>query len=181
MTVNMLIQIDKLVQLLESPVFTCMLTWRSFINPVILTSHRSPPSTPRAREIPLSLQMPLRRPDAPPPKLRLRSPQESPQQRQQHRLPTRRTTQHGAGRAVHLIGFLRPFQRRTPQRTRRINPVGRPPRQIQVRPGTCPACPARSAAPPPRRYGYTQQPLSNGCPLRRRDGPYSHSRSTRSP
>ena len=25
MTVNMLIQIDKLVQLLESPVFTCML------------------------------------------------------------------------------------------------------------------------------------------------------------
>ena len=29
MTVNMLIQIDKLVQLLESPVFTCMfMTWR---------------------------------------------------------------------------------------------------------------------------------------------------------
>lgn len=29
MTVNMLIQIDKLVQLLESPVFTCMLIiWR---------------------------------------------------------------------------------------------------------------------------------------------------------
>jgi hypothetical protein len=29
MTVNMLIQIDKLVQLLESPVFTCMCLQRS--------------------------------------------------------------------------------------------------------------------------------------------------------
>jgi vacuole morphology and inheritance protein 14 len=29
MTVNMLIQIDKLVQLLESPVFTCMLLCRN--------------------------------------------------------------------------------------------------------------------------------------------------------
>ena len=27
MTVNILIQIDKLVQLLESPVFTCMCSW----------------------------------------------------------------------------------------------------------------------------------------------------------
>ena len=29
MTVNILIQIDKLVQLLESPVFTCMHLYRS--------------------------------------------------------------------------------------------------------------------------------------------------------
>ena len=30
MTINMLIQIDKLVQLLESPVFTCMCSRRSY-------------------------------------------------------------------------------------------------------------------------------------------------------
>ena len=33
MTVNILIQIDKLVQLLESPVFTCMLLTRPSVRP----------------------------------------------------------------------------------------------------------------------------------------------------
>ena len=47
MTVNMLIQIDKLVQLLESPVFTCM---RPAFLPSNLNTkmHRSPHAAPRA-------------------------------------------------------------------------------------------------------------------------------------
>lgn len=53
MTVNMLIQIDKLVQLLESPVFTC--TSLSITKPQHLTTHRPPPPTPRARKTPFPL------------------------------------------------------------------------------------------------------------------------------
>jgi hypothetical protein len=53
MTVNMLIQIDKLVQLLESPVFTCQFSyyyWEYALNPL-----RSSSSAPRTRKIPLPL------------------------------------------------------------------------------------------------------------------------------
>jgi hypothetical protein len=53
MTVNMLIQIDKLVQLLESPVFTC--TSLSITKPQHLTIQRPPPPTPRARKTPFPL------------------------------------------------------------------------------------------------------------------------------
>jgi len=50
MTVNMLIQIDKLVQLLESPVFTCRLL-PSASRP-LLTSSRSPTPASRTRKYP---------------------------------------------------------------------------------------------------------------------------------
>lgn len=66
MTVNMLIQIDKLVQLLESPVFTCKLP-----NPVNYTLYltddkiRSQTPTIRTRSFPVSVQMPLWYPYAP--------------------------------------------------------------------------------------------------------------------
>lgn len=72
-TVQMLVQIDKLVQLIESPVFTCTLFAPP--NPILCTvaqfSDRYPTPTPRTREIPLSLQMPLWHPNAPPSKFRL--------------------------------------------------------------------------------------------------------------
>lgn len=71
MTVNMLIQIDKLVQLLESPVFTCT-PLLSISTSRILIGNRSSSPTPRTGEISLSLQMPLRRPDALTTKFRLR-------------------------------------------------------------------------------------------------------------
>jgi hypothetical protein len=82
MTVNMLIQIDKLVQLLESPVFTC--TFLSINTTPISEANpnRSPSPAPRTRKIPLPLQMSLRRPDAPAPELCLRRPQEPSKQRQ---------------------------------------------------------------------------------------------------
>lgn len=46
MTVNMLIQIDKLVQLLESPVFTCPFLSTKTIPVSAANPNRSPPPTP---------------------------------------------------------------------------------------------------------------------------------------
>jgi len=49
MTVNMLIQIDKLVQLLESPVFTCKpLLFEMHRNVLLTILSRPPHATPRA-------------------------------------------------------------------------------------------------------------------------------------
>jgi vacuole morphology and inheritance protein 14 len=57
MTLNMLIQIDKLVQLLESPVFTCLF---SFLFLCIPTNfHRSSVTTPGARPSSVPIQVPL--------------------------------------------------------------------------------------------------------------------------
>ena len=55
MTVNMLIQIDKLVQLLESPVFTCR--WTPFVTWIVAANRpcRSPSPTPRTRPLSISL------------------------------------------------------------------------------------------------------------------------------
>lgn len=58
MTVNMLIQIDKLVQLLESPVFTCKYLSETSMD-ILTTPSSSPNSAARTREIPISIQMPL--------------------------------------------------------------------------------------------------------------------------
>lgn len=94
MTVNMLIQIDKLVQLLESPVFTCTSPSHSYSFPPsknrLIRIGRPPSPTPRAGKVPPSLQMPLRPPDAPPPVLRLRGAEEPSEQRQRHRLSPHR-------------------------------------------------------------------------------------------
>lgn len=57
MTVNILIQIDKLVQLLESPVFTC--TSSAHLHDTLLTSSRPPSPTTRAGQVSPPLQMPL--------------------------------------------------------------------------------------------------------------------------
>lgn len=94
MTVNMLIQIDKLVQLLESPVFTCKTIHHPpTIDPSLTHPNRSPPPTSRTRKISLPLQMPLRRAHAPPAKLGLRRAEKPSKQRQQHRVSPRWTAQ----------------------------------------------------------------------------------------
>ena len=62
MTVNMLIQIDKLVQLLESPVFTCKYRPASYNR--LLTLFRPSASTSRARKISSFVQVPVRSLDA---------------------------------------------------------------------------------------------------------------------
>lgn len=76
MTVNMLIQIDKLVQLLESPVFTC---WFHPLPNVCLFANicRSPPPAIGAGKVSTSVQVSLRTPDAPTAICCFRSPQES--------------------------------------------------------------------------------------------------------
>lgn len=90
MTVNILIQIDKLVQLLESPVFTCTL-YQPPISALTNKTHARPPApTPRTREIPAPLQMPLRAAHAPPAILGLCRAEEPPQQRQLDRIPPHR-------------------------------------------------------------------------------------------
>lgn len=58
MTVNMLIQIDKLVQLLESPVFTCMLP-HLILEYLSLTLNRPPASTSGTGEVSAPIQVPL--------------------------------------------------------------------------------------------------------------------------
>lgn len=55
MTVNMLIQIDKLVQLIESPVFTCKLLDSNSELTKGLINDRSAHATARTGEIPASL------------------------------------------------------------------------------------------------------------------------------
>ena len=76
MTVNMLIQIDKLVQLLESPVFTCMsIIWRFVWTS--LTWDRPPSAAPRARKVPTFVQMSLWATYATPSILCIRSAEES--------------------------------------------------------------------------------------------------------
>lgn len=80
MTVNMLIQIDKLVQLLESPVFTCKHCCHHDRNPTD-TDNRPPPATPRTRPLPLPLQMSLRSSHAPPSIISLCCAQKPSQQR----------------------------------------------------------------------------------------------------
>ena len=81
-TVSLLIQIDKLVQLLESPVFTCapgptLLDFRA-------ESHLSSPatSTPGAGPLPIPPQGDVRPPHAPAPEQRLRHSTESTERRQ---------------------------------------------------------------------------------------------------
>lgn len=77
MTVNMLIQIDKLVQLLESPVFTCKHPTRLYYSP--LTNGRSTSPAPRTRSLSLPLQVPLRTAHAAPTVVRFCGAQEPPQ------------------------------------------------------------------------------------------------------
>ena len=84
MTVNMLIQIDKLVQLLESRVFTCECVADTLYTR--LTRFRSSIATPRTGAISVSLQMSVWSLDASPAIVRLCGAEESSQQRQRHRL-----------------------------------------------------------------------------------------------
>lgn len=77
MTVALLVQIDKLVMLIESPVFTCKRIDRTPYGPS-LTDHlpacSSAIATPRARETPLPLQVSIRPAYASPAKQRFRIP-----------------------------------------------------------------------------------------------------------
>jgi hypothetical protein len=86
MTVNMLIQIDKLVQLIESPVFTC-----TFLRPLFrcgwlangwVLCEPLRPSSPAAGagEIPTPIQVPLRTSDAAAAVVGICSPKEQTQQ-----------------------------------------------------------------------------------------------------
>lgn len=77
MTVNMLIQIDKLVQLLESPVFTCMPTFSAATDDA--DSSRSTFTTSGTREVSTSLQMPIRCSYATSTIIRICSVEESPE------------------------------------------------------------------------------------------------------
>lgn len=79
MTVNMLIQIDKLVQLLESPVFTCK-SHNKYLDP-LLTKLRSSAPTTRTGKIPSSIQVPLWGSDAPATVVCIRGTQEPFEQR----------------------------------------------------------------------------------------------------
>lgn len=69
-TVSMLIQMDKLVQLLESPVFTCK-TRKSYARPwknwkrFWHVTYRSPPAVTGTREVSVSVQVSVWHPDAP--------------------------------------------------------------------------------------------------------------------
>ncbi len=90
MTVNMLIQIDKLVQLLESPVFTCQSCSLGGLK--ILIFPRFTITAPRTGKIPPSLQMSLRGAHAAPSVLCFCSTEEPLEQRQRYRLPSHRPT-----------------------------------------------------------------------------------------
>jgi hypothetical protein len=57
-TVQLLVQIDRLVQLIESPIFTCESS-HSPRQQCLTRTRRSPPSTPRTGETPLPLQVPV--------------------------------------------------------------------------------------------------------------------------
>lgn len=90
-TVQLLVQVDKLVQLIESPVFTCE---ASVPLPLSLANQfhlRPPTTTVRAREIPTLVQMFVRAPHATPPKLRFPRPSEPPRRRQLRGLPAHST------------------------------------------------------------------------------------------
>lgn len=199
MTVNMLIQIDKLVQLLESPVFTCK-SVPSISRPHIPNPapFRPPPPTPRTRKIPLPLQMPLRRPHAPPPELRLRRTEKPPKQRQQHRLSPHRIPQvcirntrrhhpanpgaiaklHSQHRPNRTIN-LRPRRRRHPPETRRPahHQMDRTPGQVQVRPGARATLTGRTTT-RPRPDRFAPEPFPLRCALSRDDGPGQRSLGT---
>ena len=71
-TVPFLIQVDKLVQILESPVFTC-----TFPRMLIIDLYRSSVTITRTRETSLSIQMSLWPLNAPPPILCIRYPSQS--------------------------------------------------------------------------------------------------------
>ena len=95
MTVNVLIQIDKLVQLLESPVFTCM--WLSaFVLRLFMllfaNCSRSPPAALGTRQASPPLQVPLWVAHVAAPVIRLRRSQKSSEQRQFDWLPSRSST-----------------------------------------------------------------------------------------
>jgi len=89
MTVNMLIQIDKLVQLLESPVFTCR---NNNLNKNNADIRRSPTATTRAREAPTLVQVPVRLTHASTTIISLRRVEKSTEQCQRYRLSSHSTT-----------------------------------------------------------------------------------------
>lgn len=79
-TVQFLIQVDKLVQILESPVFTC--------NPLVtLANDRFEIAASRTGEIPIPFQMSIRTTHAPSSILRIRNPPQSSKQYKPNRLP----------------------------------------------------------------------------------------------
>lgn len=79
----MLVQIDKLVQLIESPVFTCEFLEPRTPDKDFLTSPiRPPPSAIGTGEASVSVQMSVWPVDAPPSKQRLCCPSQSPERRQ---------------------------------------------------------------------------------------------------
>lgn len=90
MTVNILIQIDKLVQLLESPVFTCSSS-HGYHSEGTANASRPPAAIARTGQIPSPVQMPLRAADAPATVIRLRRAQEPTEQRQLDRVLAHRT------------------------------------------------------------------------------------------
>jgi hypothetical protein len=79
-TVNMLIQIDKLVQLLESPVFTCKISFLAQGEVILILSlSRSSYATTGTRAISLPLQMLVWNLDASPSIICLLNPTQSSQ------------------------------------------------------------------------------------------------------
>lgn len=92
MTVNILIQIDKLVQLLESPVFTCLYPHQYRAKTGYSADMCRPAAaTTGTGQIPSSVQMPLWAANAPPTVIRLRRSQEPTEQRQLDRISAHRT------------------------------------------------------------------------------------------
>lgn len=95
MTVSFLVDVDKLVQLLESPIFACkrdlsatFLHQASFPTiSLFLFSTRSPLAALGTRKPPIPLQMPLRDPDALAPKRGLHHSADASKQRLIHGNP----------------------------------------------------------------------------------------------
>lgn len=91
MTVNMLIQIDKLVQLLESPVFTCkVLKSKNIFRS--LTCKRFATSASRTGKVSTFVQVSLWAFDVASSIIRFRRIEESTEQRQRNWLSTHRPT-----------------------------------------------------------------------------------------
>lgn len=90
-TVQLLVQVDKLVQLIESPVFTCEASVHPPLSLAKPFYYRPPTTTPGAREIPTPFQVSVRAPHASSPKLRFPCTPEPARRRQLCGLPAHST------------------------------------------------------------------------------------------
>ena len=100
MTVNILIQVDKLVQLIESPVFTCMLLGFSAVYQATNLSPRSSAPTLGTGKVPILIQVYVRNFNVTTAVICLRCFEESTQQREFDRISTCGSTQVCARRRI---------------------------------------------------------------------------------